>query len=60
MSAGRYWTRLNRFFTMAASWPGVVHEPANNPVEVDEQIFGKFGNPPARCDPCGGTASLWC
>ena len=27
---------LESFFTITASWLGVVHEPANNPVEVDE------------------------
>jgi len=27
MRAGRYWMLLSRFFTMAASWRGVLQEP---------------------------------
>ena len=27
MRTGRYWMRLSRFFTMAASWRGVLQEP---------------------------------
>ncbi len=27
MRAGRYWMRLSRFFTMAASWPALLQEP---------------------------------
>jgi len=42
MRAGRYWMRLSRFFTMAASWRGELQDPRL------PRLFFMFGQAPHR------------
>ncbi len=60
MRAGRYWMRVSRFFTMAASWRGVLLEPrlprlffmfAQAPSTVMTGVWPRLGNDIGRDPP---------